>query len=65
MSCSDCAYWKEVDPKNLLYPYDEKAGQCRRHAPTSSSGWAVTVASAWCGDYKAVEVGDGTAWLNQ
>lgn len=42
-ACERCVYWEQ-----LLS--DKARGACRRHAPTGS-GFHVTYAGEWCGDF--------------
>ena len=46
MYCKICQYW-------AVSPDDEDVGECRRYAPRpgTETGWALTLYSAWCGEY--------------
>jgi hypothetical protein len=56
-TCSNCKFWKEVDPLG------DAVNECRRNAPSPQASsyqlrWPMTGASKWCGEWKPINAAD-------
>lgn len=43
-TCAQCAAWQRLEGEGV----DGQVGSCRRRAPSTSDGWPLTLATAWC-----------------
>jgi hypothetical protein len=57
--CGTCRHWQDRQLRRIAG--GEAQGDCHRHPPRGDDGrhryWPITLASDWCGEYKAAGEG--------